>query len=159
MHPATTPAANAAAPRGTGGVPPETPCVGLRPPEDETAQLRDGQGGSFAPEPVAARGLVNGRGPQDVTGWLELAPKQPGTDCGRDERSEGFRSEGSCRDIRSWNSEELSGWTSESEVLTPEQIREEQIMLGLRTAEGIPGYGRIPEDKWFVADDIIAGLI
>ena len=30
---------------------------------------------------------------------------------------------------------------------------------GLRTAEGVPGYGRIPEDRWFVADSIIAGLI
>ena len=62
-------------------------------------------------------------------------------------------------DVRSWNSDTLSGWTSSSEVLTSEEIREEQIMLGLRTAEGIPGYGRIPEDRWFTADSIIAGLI
>ena len=61
--------------------------------------------------------------------------------------------------IRSWNSEELTNWKSESEVLTPEQIREEEIMLGLRTAEGIPGYGRIPEDRWFTADDIISSMI
>ena len=61
--------------------------------------------------------------------------------------------------IRSWNSEELSGWTATSEVLTEEEIREERIMLGLRTAEGLPEYGRIPEEKWFVADDIISSLI
>ena len=62
-------------------------------------------------------------------------------------------------DVRSWNSEALVGWTSTSEILSPDEIREEQIMLGLRTAEGVPGYGRIPEDRWFVADSIIAGLI
>ncbi len=62
-------------------------------------------------------------------------------------------------DVRSWNSEALSGWTSSSEILSPDEIREEQIMLGLRTADGVPGYGRIPEDRWFVADSIIAGLI
>lgn len=61
--------------------------------------------------------------------------------------------------VRSWNSEALVGWTSSSEILSPDEIREEQIMLGLRTAEGVPGYGRIPEDRWFVADSIIAGLI
>ncbi len=60
---------------------------------------------------------------------------------------------------RSWNSEELTGWTATSEVLTEEEIREERIMLGLRTAEGLPEYGRIPEEKWFVADDIISSLI
>ena len=37
---------------------------------------------------VAARDHVNGRGPQDATGRVELAPKRPGADCGRDERSE-----------------------------------------------------------------------
>lgn len=38
---------------------------------------------------------------------------------------------------RSWNSKALSGWTREGEVLGPEEIREERIMLGLRTADGI----------------------
>ncbi len=41
-------------------------------------------------------------------------------------------------EIRSWNSEALSGWTPSHEVLTPEEIREERIMLGLRTAKGVP---------------------
>lgn len=72
--------------------------------------------------------------------------------------TEGLAKNGT-REIRSWNSEELSGWTATSEVLTEEEIREERIMLGLRTAEGIPGYGRIPEERWFVADDIIASLL
>lgn len=75
---------------------------------------------------------------------------------------------------RSWNSEGLSGWISSGEVLTAEQIREEEIMLGLRTADGVPadllaggvlvpsavpGRVRIPEDRWFIADDIISTLI
>jgi coproporphyrinogen III oxidase-like Fe-S oxidoreductase len=38
---------------------------------------------------------------------------------------------------RRWNSKELSGWTREGEVLGPEEIREERIMLGLRTSDGI----------------------
>lgn len=68
------------------------------------------------------------------------------------------------------------------ETLTAEQIREEKLMLGLRTAEGIsptlvsasnPSYTmlekiflddktgrlRIPENKWFISDSIIADLI
>ncbi|MBQ6821255.1 MAG: coproporphyrinogen III oxidase family protein [Bacteroidales bacterium] len=77
---------------------------------------------------------------------------------------------------RSWNSEALSGWTVSREVLSEAEIREEQIMLGLRTADGVraellqgsrdglvpaaePGCLRIPEERWFVADDIISGLI
>lgn len=63
------------------------------------------------------------------------------------------------RQVRSWNSEQLSGWTSESETLTPEEIREETLMLGLRTAEGAPDGRRIPECDWFIADSIIAGML
>ena len=147
-------------PQGTEEGPPETPSV---------ASLRNVYGGGFSgPESVAACGRVNGR----------------------DERSEGARAEGPAQaNYRSWNSEDLSGWTREGELLTESQIREEQIMLGLRTAGGIPaslchpaelscppersvaeskdlltpsalpGHFRIPEEHWFVADDIIAGLI
>ena len=69
-----------------------------------------------------------------------------------------------------------------SEVLSEKEIREEEIMLGLRTAKGIPAEGldatkaaemladgrlaqlpdgriRIPENHWFVSDDIIADLL
>ena len=72
---------------------------------------------------------------------------------------------------RSWNSHQLSGWTSSGETLSPEEIREERIMLGLRTdlgadvPEGDDGAQHafrhvvIPESDWFVADDIIAGII
>ena len=69
-----------------------------------------------------------------------------------------------------------------SEVLSEKESREEEIMLGLRTAKGIPAEGldaakaaemladgrlvqlpdghlRIPESYWFVSDDIISELI
>ena len=65
-------------------------------------------------------------------------------------------------DYRSWNSQVQSGWTREGELLTPEEIREETIMLGLRTREGVDIDGRhfsIPESDWFIADDIISNLI
>jgi len=65
-------------------------------------------------------------------------------------------------EIRSWNSQTLSGWTSSSETLTLEEIREERIMLGLRTDKGAEVEGRhivIPEKDWFIADDIISDLI
>ena len=109
--------------------------------------------------PVAARGHVNGRGPQAQRS-------------GRDERSEvygGYFTPES--NVRSWNSEVLEGWTAEREVLTEEEIREETVMLGLRTSDGIPerypglvpsdvpGRWRIPEEKWFTADDIISSLL
>ena len=68
------------------------------------------------------------------------------------------------------------------ETLTAEQVGEEKVMLGLRTAEGIDpdlvppaspssallektcpenpnGRLRIPEDRWFISDSIIADLI
>ena len=65
-------------------------------------------------------------------------------------------------DYRSWNSQVRSGWTRDGEYLTPEEIREETIMLGLRTKEGVDIDGRhlsIPESDWFIADDIISTLI
>ena len=58
------------------------------------------------------------------------------------------------RNRRSWNSQTLSGWTSEGETLTPEQIHTEEVMLLARTARG-----PIPEKDWFVADDIIPDLL
>lgn len=83
--------------------------------------------------------------------------------------------------IRSWNSQNPEHWTSEQEVLSAEDIRTETIMLGLRTADGIPSgicdaatadrlisegaltkIGeriRIPESHFFVSDDIIRSLV
>lgn len=55
---------------------------------------------------------------------------------------------------RSWNSQELSGWMSEGEDLTAEQIHEEEVMLLSRTDKG-----PIPERDWFIADDIIPDLL
>ncbi len=63
---------------------------------------------------------------------------------------------------RSWNSQKLHTWSSEGETLTPMEIREETIMLGLRRKEGVEVDGKhlsIPEDKWFIADSIIAEII
>jgi len=86
---------------------------------------------------------------------------------------------------RSWNPSDLDAWRRgarpESEHLTEAEAREERIFLGLRTAQGIAeglvapdqaaplladgrlvrtgGRLRIPEDHWFVSDDILADLI
>lgn len=64
---------------------------------------------------------------------------------------------GGCQ-TRSWNSRDISFWTSEREILTPKEIREEEIMLGLRTDKGYDGR-IIPESSWFVIDDIVRDLI
>ena len=55
---------------------------------------------------------------------------------------------------RSWNSQSLSGWTSEYEILSAEQIHEEEVMLLARTDRG-----PIPERDWFIADEIIPSLL
>lgn len=60
--------------------------------------------------------------------------------------------------VRSWNTDTLPSWTSESEHLNSEEIREERIMLGLRTDKGVDGYV-IPERDWFVSDSIISDMI
>ena len=99
--------------------------------------------------------------------------------------------------IRSWNTQELpqreadgrlAGWHSEREVLSAREVAEETVMLGLRTAAGLPlstlraispaaavdallsegalqivpgpdPFVRIPEDRFFVSDDIISRLL
>lgn len=60
--------------------------------------------------------------------------------------------------VRSWNSEQLRDWTSESENLSEQEIREETLMLGLRTARGVNGLV-IPEKDWFISDSIISDMI
>ena len=89
-------------------------------------------------------------------------------------------------DTRRWNSPQLSGYTVSGETLSPEAVRIETIMLSLRTAAGIDrdwlethcapetvasllgegalaateqGRIRIPEDRFFVSDEIIRELI
>ena len=81
--------------------------------------------------------------------------------------------------VRSWNA--YDGHPAGSETLSGEEEREEEIMLGLRTARGVADGRidaakaaaalsdgrleragdrlRIPEDRWFVSDDIIADLV
>ena len=86
---------------------------------------------------------------------------------------------------RSWNTPELSGYHKESEILTEEDAKLERIMLSLRMSDGAPekflhdncntgvlgrllsegalvqkdGRIRIPEDRFFVSDEIIRELI
>ena len=57
-------------------------------------------------------------------------------------------------DLRSWNTQEPCGWKRGCEKLSAEEIREERIMLGLRTENGYEGKV-IPESEWFVSDEII----
>ena len=57
--------------------------------------------------------------------------------------------------VRSWNSRSVAGWKVEGEeALTPEEIREEEIMLLARTDKG-----PIPERDWFIADSLIADML
>jgi len=67
-----------------------------------------------------------------------------------------FRRDGALQ-VRSWNSEALRDWTSSSETLTEKEIREEEMMLGLRTERGFGGQV-LSESEWFICDDIIRGL-
>lgn len=84
--------------------------------------------------------------------------------------------------VRKWNTENSEDYVlDEEETLTPEDIKVERIMLGLRTDRGVSpellqedktlrlmgegalecfdGRLRIPEDKFFVSDEIISELI
>ena len=84
--------------------------------------------------------------------------------------------------VRRWNTETESGYVSEMETLSEEDMKVEEIMLGLRTDDGVDpallpekvvarlmkegalaknvwGKIRIPEDHFFVSDEIITELI
>ena len=92
--------------------------------------------------------------------------------------------------VRPWNTQVLPArgktYSREMEVLSDEDIRVERIMLGLRTAAGLPadelsllagkdamekqtaagclaigpdGMARIPEERFFVSDEIIGSLV
>lgn len=85
---------------------------------------------------------------------------------------------------RSWNSCGLASWTAGSESIGPAEAREETIMLGLRTSDGIVpdvcdaltvdrllsegllvrcgdagSRVRIPEDRFFISDSIVEMLV
>ncbi len=84
--------------------------------------------------------------------------------------------------VRRWNSEAETGYVSGQEVLTEDNMRMETIMLGLRTDRGVDpsclpagsatmlmdegalaltreGNIRIPEERFFVSDEIIRELV
>ena len=61
------------------------------------------------------------------------------------------------KQYRSWNSERLCDWEPSCELLTDKEIREERIMLGLRTDKGVDGKC-IPESDWFISDSIISEM-
>ena len=84
--------------------------------------------------------------------------------------------------VRRWNPETLASGTPGEEILSDEDIRVETLMLGLRTDSGLPGETlralaapdrllaegalveqlgriRIPEDHFFVCDEIIRELL
>jgi len=60
--------------------------------------------------------------------------------------------------VRGWNTTDILDWSFEEEHLSPKEIREEIIMLGMRTEAGYEGH-RISESDWFIADSIIAEII
>ncbi|MBQ9476055.1 MAG: radical SAM family heme chaperone HemW [Bacteroidales bacterium] len=67
---------------------------------------------------------------------------------------------------RVWNSQSLKDWKQEGETLTEDQIKEEELMLGLRRERGVDisladgslRHYEIAEKDWFVSDDIITSL-
>ena len=166
-------------PQGTGGVPPDTPCdASLTHPHQRIPSIPlhpQGTGEGSPDTPFVAPSEL--QKPVDVavnrlSGNIndQFVPETAENQSLGNKYADFVPDPG----IRSWNSEALSGWRAESEVLTEEQIREERIMLGLRTAEGVdaslvghsgnsgslvPSGVPNPEDKWFVADSIIAELI
>ncbi len=131
---------------------------------------------------------------QNASFCSEVGDEQP-----KNEQKHAFCS---CGGIRSWNSQELPRreadgrlvrWRSGHEALSEREAAEETVMLGLRTAAGLPlsrlrdispadavdallaegalvlitpvpdtpdaPFVRIPEDHFFVSDDIIARLL
>ena len=95
---------------------------------------------------------------------LEIQPCQKGTKTsdppaknvgGPSKSAENAGAPEPIQQIRKWNSKRTTGWAEEGrEVLSPEEIHEESVMLLARTDRG-----PIPESDWFVADDLIADLL
>ena len=159
------------------------PYVGLGP----GAHSFDGSYRSWNPETIAFAHAATASGNHSQQAGLFSNPCNPllgdTSSSSRLRKREGPASEGSGRgptqsDVSGGSSPLREGY----EKLSAEEAREEEIMLGLRTAKGIPaklvdaakaaemladgrlartgdGRLRIPEDAWFVSDDIIADLV
>ncbi|MBR5724817.1 MAG: coproporphyrinogen III oxidase family protein [Bacteroidales bacterium] len=153
------------------------PYVGLGP----AAHSFDGTARSWNPDalPHAQAATASGN---------RATLEYPGKACFSGGPTLGIVRGGTASEAKRWGptKEDVAGgsWPlrGDREELSEEEAKEEEIMLGLRTARGIPeglvaperaevmladgrlarldgGRLRIPEDHWFVSDDIIADLI
>ena len=124
------------------------PYVGLGPGAHSLEYVDD------SGQPEAGSPCKKGQKRQTPLAFEEGGPSKSAENArARGERAAGEA--GTTRQIRKWNSKRPTGWAEEGrEELSPEEIREETVMLLARTDRG-----PIPERDWFIADDLIADLL